>query len=351
MTTGQGDTAEYRAFRQFFHDLVGILASNVHDITTQLFSERLVSLTVLQEATTIGIPDNQKITHVLQPIQASIIVEPGKFNQFLGVLRKYTELGDVAYKLEACRDQLRSEPEAPRHVGTSIMRSAHVVAPSPPTLQRTLGERNFPSMAGTPMTQSRPSSVVPPSNLPLRDRKKNSTASASPSPSSLTFIRPVPCTDENEKDTPMHAQRVDGPVPIDQAQQIKGCKCEIKRLEQALIEKDLTVKVLSVAMNDLHIERDGLRVFVCTLTQELEEIRQERDLLVEQVTFYEEDRKGAEVVHSLEMEHMQRQLKAERDEKKELMVQLDVAHHKIACQKEVERRAKLKHRKGHHNSL
>lgn len=321
MTTGQGDTAEYRAFRQFFHDLVGILASNVHDITTQLFSERLVSSTVLQEATTIGIPDNRKITHVLQSIEASIRVEPGKFNQFLGVLRNNTELGDIVYKLEACRDQLRSEPEAPRHVSTSIMRSAHVVAPSPPTLQRTLGERNFPSMAGTPMTQSRPSSVVPPSNLPLRDRKKNSTASASPSPSLLTFIRPVPCTDGNEKDTPMHAQCAD-PVPIDQSQQIKGCRCEIKRLEQALIEKDrtlserdLTVKVLSVTVDDLQKQREGLLI-------ELDESRQECDYLMEQLSLYEKEHKRAEVVHSLEMERMQQQLESERDEKKELMVQL-----------------------------
>ena len=165
------ESPEYRAFQQHFNDLVEVLTPNVSGIATQLFSKELVSSATLDQAHTIGLPNKEKIVHVLTFIRASIGREPGKFGTFVHVLRTNAELCDLAGKLEACRDKISSDHEASRHV--SIMRSAAAVFSSPSVLLRPLGDRSFPSLAGsTPSTRINypQTDVVRPANLPIGNR-------------------------------------------------------------------------------------------------------------------------------------------------------------------------------------
>ena len=357
------ESPEYRAFQQHFNDLVEVLTPNVSGIATQLFSKELVSSAILDQAHTIGLPNNEKIVHVLTSIRASIGREPGKFGTFVHVLRTNAELCDLAGKLEACRDKIRSDHEASRHV--SIMRSAAAVLSSPSVLLRPLGERSFPSLAGsTPSTRIHypQTDVVRPADLPIGNRKKQSIANTTLLTPS--FTRPVPCTDGNEKDTDVRPST----VVVDQAslqKEVIEYKGQIKTLEDALgalrieqdrklSEKDLTVNVLSLTVQDQYAERDRLaqeiqdwRTYAQSLVQEMEMLKQDNVDLVEKVGCLEDDRKSADEVHNLEMERMKQQLQAEFGEKKELLTQLE-AHHRTAFERRKRKPSKLGMYNGHH---
>ena len=142
------------------------------------------------------------------------------------------------------------------------------------------------------------------------------------------------------------------------------CKCEIKKLEDALgalrieqdrklSEKDLTVNVLSLTVQDQYAERDRLvqeiqdwQTYAQSLVQEMEMLKQDNVYLVEKVGFLEDDRKRADQVHNLEMDHMKQQLQVEFGEKKELLAQLE-AHHRTAFERRKRKPSKLGMYNGH----
>lgn len=347
------DSPECRAFRRHFNDLVVSLTPSVSGISTQLFSEELVDQETFGYALTIGLPNNEKIVRVLNFIQTSIGREPGKFATFVDVLRTNAELRAIADTLVGCRDKIISDRERDSSRHASTMRSAGAVPSSPLVQLRPLGERSFPSPAGsisTPSTRTHHflgTPIVRPADLPIIENKKKHSIPSPPS-----FTHPVPCTDRNEKDTDARPSAAVAEDQVSLQKELVECKCEFRKLEddlralrieddRKLSEKDRTVNMLTLIVQDLRAEREYERAehnrliqewqeYTQHLVREVETAKQDCVLLEEKVAYFEDDRKRAEQVHQMELDHVKKQLQAEVDDKKEFLAQLETHHQRAA---------------------
>ena len=93
----EGAAAE--AFRKCSADLlIGI--QNPELLAWQLYSDEVVSETVADEVSVVGLSAVQRKTRLLSAVRDQITVDPNKFQNLLQVLRKQPPLKDVADKLE-----------------------------------------------------------------------------------------------------------------------------------------------------------------------------------------------------------------------------------------------------------
>ena len=66
----------------------------------ELYSDDVVSKTVVDEVTIVGLSTVQRKTRLLTAVRDQIVINPTKFQNLLLVLRKQPLLKDVADKLE-----------------------------------------------------------------------------------------------------------------------------------------------------------------------------------------------------------------------------------------------------------
>ena len=92
-------SAESRAFRKCSADLIREI-QNPELLVWELYSDDVVSETVTDEVSMVGLSDVQRKTRLLNAVRAQITVHPVKFKDFLRVLRKQPPLKDVAEKLK-----------------------------------------------------------------------------------------------------------------------------------------------------------------------------------------------------------------------------------------------------------
>ena len=93
----EGAAAE--AFRKCSAELlIGI--QNPELLAWQLYSDEVVSETVADEVSVVGLSAVQRKTRLLSAVRDQIAVSPNKFQNLLQVLRKQPPLKDVADKLE-----------------------------------------------------------------------------------------------------------------------------------------------------------------------------------------------------------------------------------------------------------
>ena len=94
----EGAAAE--AFRKCSADLlIGI--QNPELLAWQLYSDGVVSETVADEVSVVGLSAVQRKTRLLSAVRDQIAVNPTKFQNLLLALRKQPPLKDVADKLES----------------------------------------------------------------------------------------------------------------------------------------------------------------------------------------------------------------------------------------------------------
>ena len=93
----EGAAAE--AFRKCSAELlIGI--QNPELLAWQLYSDEVVSETVADEVSVVGLSAVQRKTRLLSAVRDQITVDPNKFQNLLQALRKQPPLKDVADKLE-----------------------------------------------------------------------------------------------------------------------------------------------------------------------------------------------------------------------------------------------------------
>ena len=92
-------TAEFEAFRKCSADLIrGIQDPEL--LAWELYSDDVVSETVVDEVSVMGLSSVQRKTRLLSAVRDQIAVDPAKFQNLLLALRKRPPLKDVAEKLE-----------------------------------------------------------------------------------------------------------------------------------------------------------------------------------------------------------------------------------------------------------
>ena len=106
-----GITAESEAFRKCSADLIrGIQDPEL--LAWELYSDDVVSETVVDEVSVVGLSGVQKKSRLLSAVRDQIAVDPAKFQNFLQALNKQPPLIKVAKKLEAnCDRQKQSRTE------------------------------------------------------------------------------------------------------------------------------------------------------------------------------------------------------------------------------------------------
>ena len=94
-----GVSATSEAFRKCSADLIrGIQDPEL--LAWELYSDDVVSETVVDEVSVVGLSGVQRKTKLLSAVRDQIAVDPAKFQNLLQALRKQPPLKDVADKLE-----------------------------------------------------------------------------------------------------------------------------------------------------------------------------------------------------------------------------------------------------------
>ena len=326
------ETAESKALQHLFHDLVVTCASNVVDITSQLYSKELVSISSLGDLNTLGLSDRQKATNLFRALQMTISIEPEKFQTCVGVLRENAELHTVANKLERLRDKIQLDMSRER---VSLTRGGSC-AELQYSFQAT--EECFVTAAEGIFEDSRhPQGMVPPATLPIpatdqapcfRTRAVPSKTTehpapntSSPSPSSTCSTRPVLCTEggfpsaAGERHRQQDGKKDGGEAwSKSEMQKLQQDFAALKiGLERKLSAKDLTVTELTLRCVELREQREN---DVCYYRHQLLCCKEECSSLEAQVAAYEKEQRIAQSAHQMEVELLKHKLK----ETKELLV-------------------------------
>ena len=94
-----GFSAASEAFRKCSADLIrGIQDPEL--LAWELYSDDVVSETVVDEVSVVGLSGVQRKTRLLSAVRDQLAVDPNKFQNLLQALRKQPPLKDVAEKLE-----------------------------------------------------------------------------------------------------------------------------------------------------------------------------------------------------------------------------------------------------------
>ena len=94
-----GPSAESEAFRKCSTDLLrGIQDPEL--LAWELYSDDVVSETVVDEVSVLGLSANQRKSKLLSAVRNEIAVDPTKFQNLLTALKKKPPLKSVAEKLE-----------------------------------------------------------------------------------------------------------------------------------------------------------------------------------------------------------------------------------------------------------
>ena len=94
-----GVSAVSEAFRKCSADLIrGIQDPEL--LAWELYSDDVVSQTVVDEVSVVGLSGVQRKTRLLSAVRDQIAVDPAKFKNLLQALRKQPPLKDVADRLE-----------------------------------------------------------------------------------------------------------------------------------------------------------------------------------------------------------------------------------------------------------
>ena len=99
LSSGAGVSAASEAFRKCSADLIrGI--QDLEILAWELYSDGVVSETVVDEVNVVGLSSVQRKTRLLSAVRDQITVDPAKFQTLLLALRKRPPLKDVTDKLE-----------------------------------------------------------------------------------------------------------------------------------------------------------------------------------------------------------------------------------------------------------
>ena len=339
------ETAESKAFQHFFYDLVVACASNVVDITSQLYSKELVSYSTLCDTNTLGLTDHQKATNLFRALKTAISREPEKFQRCVGVLRENAELHTVADELERFRDKIELDMSSER---VSLTRGGSC-AEFQYSFQATEGCFVTAAEAGAPGClkaegRRRPPGVVPPHTLPVptTDQVPSYRRGAIPSkatehpapnpssssPSSTCSTRPVLCTEGGFPSAAdeRHRQQNDK-IDLDGGGAKTKSELEIQKLQQHFVafqidaerklsDKDLILKELTLRCTELREQRDKLETDMFYYCHQLQNREEECSSLEVQVAAYEKELKKAQSAYQMEVERLKHKLK----ETKELLV-------------------------------
>ena len=154
-----GSSAESKAFRKCSSDLLrGIQDPEL--LAWELYSEDVVSETVVDEVGLLGLSAVQRKARLLSAVRNQIAVDPSKFQSLLLALKKQPPLVNVAEKLETifktCGTYHRPSPRALLRfvsgVGGAGGREGPLPPsglPYPPTPQKGLGAKLVPSFVGS----------------------------------------------------------------------------------------------------------------------------------------------------------------------------------------------------------
>ena len=98
-------SAASEAFRKCSADLIrGIQEPEL--LAWELYSDDVVSATVMDEVGVVALSDVQRKTRLLNAVRAQITVHPAKFQNLLLALRRQPLLKDVAEKLKTAYESL-----------------------------------------------------------------------------------------------------------------------------------------------------------------------------------------------------------------------------------------------------
>ena len=116
-------SAASEAFRKCSTDLIrGIQDPEL--LAWELYSDDVVSETVMDEVSVVGLSDVQRKTRLLNAVRAQITVHPAKFQNLLRTLRRQPSLKDVAEKLKtAYESQLEVDGRETELKGVSHCKS------------------------------------------------------------------------------------------------------------------------------------------------------------------------------------------------------------------------------------
>ena len=92
-------SAESEAFRKCSTDLMREI-QDPELLAWELYSDGIVSETVMDKVSVVGLSSVQRKTRLLSAVRVQIATDPTKFQNFLKVLRNKPQLKDVAEKLK-----------------------------------------------------------------------------------------------------------------------------------------------------------------------------------------------------------------------------------------------------------
>ena len=99
LNSAAGVSAASEAFRKCSADLIrGIQDPEL--LAWELYSDGVISETVVDEVSVVGLSSVQRKARLLSAIRDQIAVDPAKFQKLLLALRKQPPMKDVADKLE-----------------------------------------------------------------------------------------------------------------------------------------------------------------------------------------------------------------------------------------------------------
>ena len=99
-------SAESEAFRKCSADLMrGIQDPEL--LAWELYSDDVVSETVMDKVSVVGLSSVQRKTRLLSTVRVQIATDPTKFQNLLKVLRNKPQLKDVAEKLKTAYESQR----------------------------------------------------------------------------------------------------------------------------------------------------------------------------------------------------------------------------------------------------
>ena len=103
MTTVASNSAGFSAASEAFRKCSADLIRGIQDpelLAWELYSDDVVSETVVDEVSVVGLSGVQRKTRLLSAVRDQLAVDPNKFQNLLQALRKQPPLKDVAEKLE-----------------------------------------------------------------------------------------------------------------------------------------------------------------------------------------------------------------------------------------------------------
>ena len=118
-----GVSAASEAFRKCSADLIrGIQDPEL--LAWELYSDDVVSETVVDEVSVVGLSSVQRKTRLLSAVRDQIAVDPAKFQNLLLALRKRPPLKDLAEKLETIYNNCGMYTAIP-HIYRSHLQTLH----------------------------------------------------------------------------------------------------------------------------------------------------------------------------------------------------------------------------------